>query len=171
MREAANFKPPAGQRKATLSDGGNLLVRAVCADAGHITRSWSFAYEQDGERHELGLGPTHTVSLAEARAKARTLRQMLLDGTSPLEAKRVIERERLAKKAEQAKAVTFEQAARMHFAARADSWTKKHCKQWISSLEAFAFPIIGDLAVSDIDTAHVVKVLEPIWTRNSGNRE
>jgi integrase len=34
-------------------------------------------------------------------------------------------------------------------------------------LEAYAFPIIGNLPVSTIDTALVLKVIEPIWTEKT----
>src|SRR5947199_160160 len=40
----------------------------------------------------------------------------------------------------------------------------KHAAQWTSTLEAYAHPVLGKLPVGAIETAHVVKVLEPIWT-------
>ena len=61
-----------------------------------------------GKTHWLGLGPLHTVSLAEARNRARDARQLLLDGKDPINLRREA---RAAEKIELAKAVTFEQAA------------------------------------------------------------
>ena len=83
-RQVANAKPPKGKDRVDIPDGGNLLLQGTRGKDGHIRRSWTFKYEIAGKRHELGLGPTHTVSLAEARDKARALRQMLLDGLDPL---------------------------------------------------------------------------------------
>ena len=48
----------------------------------------------------MGLGALHTVSLGEARERARQARQILLDGDDPLEVKR--------KKRDDAKAETAE---------------------------------------------------------------
>jgi hypothetical protein len=62
-----------------------------------IRRSWVFRYELDGRRHDLGLGPAHTLSLVDAREKAKSLRQQLLDGIDPLEAKQQAKRARLAR--------------------------------------------------------------------------
>jgi integrase len=160
----ANAKLQGDRRKATLADGGNLHLQLSLGSDDTVNKSWLFQYEQDFKRHWLGLGPVHTISLAEARQKARSLRQQLLDGIDPLEAKREIARARLARKAEQAKLVTFAQAAEMYMAAHSDSWTNpKHRAQWRSSLEAHVYPRIGSLAVSNIETGHIIKVLEPIW--------
>ena len=50
--------------------------------------SWKFRYQRDGRERWLGLGPFHTVSLAEARVKARNARLALLEDIDPLEQKR-----------------------------------------------------------------------------------
>jgi integrase len=165
-RQVANAKPGRGRSKDTISDGGNLHLQLSRGSGGATRKSWLFQYEQDGERHWLGLGPLYSVSLAEARDKARLLRQQLIDGIDPLEAKREIKRERLARKAEEARAVTFKQCAEMYLAAHGDAWKNpKHAAQWRSTLETYAFPIIGDLAVADVDTPHIVRTLEPVWRR------
>ena len=33
-----------------------------------------------------------------------------------------------------------------------------------STLATYAYPIIDDLDVNDVDEAHLLKILEPIWT-------
>ena len=38
-----------------------------------------------------------------------------------------------------------------------------HAAQWPSSLEAYAYPTLARMSVSDIETAHVMQVLKPIW--------
>ncbi len=40
----------------------------------------------------------------------------------------------------------------------------KHAAQWEATLATYAEPVIGELSVQAIDTALVLKVLEPIWT-------
>ena len=40
----------------------------------------------------------------------------------------------------------------------------KHTAQWLSTLEAYAFPTIGRMPINRIGTAEVLKLLLPIWT-------
>ncbi|MFB0954839.1 MAG: tyrosine-type recombinase/integrase, partial [Aeromonadaceae bacterium] len=39
----------------------------------------------------------------------------------------------------------------------------KHGKQWIATLEQYAFPVIGQLSIDTITPAHIAEVLQPIW--------
>jgi integrase len=165
-REVASAKPPSERKGAVFADGGNLYLQ-VTRDTIHpdrIYRSWVFRYELDGHRHDLGLGPVHTLDLADARQKAKTLRQQLLDGIDPLAAKQQIKRDRLARLAAEQRAMTFRQCAEACIAAHESGWTnRKHREQWTSSLEQYAYPVLGDMAIDDIATPHIVRVLEPIW--------
>lgn len=154
-------KPKSGRRALMLGDGGNLYLQATVTADGSVNRSWLFRYEIDGRRREMGLGPTHTVSLVEAREQARTLRQQLLDDIDPLAARQA---RRQAAAAESARRKTFRECAEDFIAAHADGWRNpKHRAQWTSSLATYAYPVLGSLAVSDIEVAHVLRVLEPIW--------
>ena len=165
-REVATAKPDADRRTLLLCDGGNLHLQ-VSRDPVHpdrIHRSWVFRYQFDGRRHDLGLGPTHSLDLAEARLKARTLRQQLLDGIDPLAIRQQQQRARLEALAAQQRAMTFRQCAEACMAGHEKGWSNdKHRQQWTNTLRQYAFPVLGDLAVDDITTAHVVKALEPIW--------
>ena len=40
---------------------------------------------RNGHARQLGLGPLHSVSLQEARNRAREARQLILDGRDPIE--------------------------------------------------------------------------------------
>jgi integrase len=157
-------KPERGRRAAMLPDGGNLYLQATVGKNGTVRRSWVFRYEFDQRRHDLGLGSLDTLNLGEAREKARGLRQQLVDGIDPFESRKQARKERLAKRAAEARAMTFEQCARECIESHADGWKNaKHAAQWVSTLKTYAYPILGDLAVDDIATAHVVRVLQPIW--------
>jgi Arm DNA-binding domain len=87
-RQVASAKPNKGEVSIVIYDGGNLYLQCTRGNKGYIRRRWLFRYEQDGKAHELILGPLYILTLAEAREKARTLRQQLLDGVDPLQAKR-----------------------------------------------------------------------------------
>ncbi|WP_424925992.1 phage integrase central domain-containing protein, partial [Aeromonas caviae] len=39
----------------------------------------------------------------------------------------------------------------------------KHGKQWISTLEQYAFPVIGQQPIDSITPALIARVLQPIW--------
>jgi integrase len=153
-------KPASGRTALVIGDGGGLWLQCTRGERGHVRRSWTFRYEVQGRRREMGLGPTHTLSLAEARGKARALRQQLLDDIDPLEAR---EATRRAKVAVAARAMPFRECARLYLELHQDGWGAKHREQWCATLRDYVFPALGDLSVADIDQAAVLKVIEPIW--------
>jgi integrase len=162
-RQVSNAKPRKGRRAVVLGDGGNLYLEATLGAEGNVRRSWLFKFEIGGRRREMGLGPLHTVSLAEARDKARLLRQQLLDDVDPLIEKK---KRKQALLAEAAKTVTFRDVAVMYLKAHEGSWKNpKHAGQWPATLATYVYPKIGDMAVKDIDVDDVVRVLEPIWKK------
>ncbi len=108
-----SIKPDKGKFVKRLFDGGGLMAQATASRAG-VNRNWVFRYELDGERHDYGIGPLHTVSLAEARRRAGELRLLLLDGIDPLKEREEGRKERLAEKAKRVKAQTFKECAE-HF--------------------------------------------------------
>src|SRR5687768_292319 len=82
-------------------DGHGLCLQVT--DAG--VKSWLLRYERNGRERWMGLGPLHTVSLSEARDRARRARLQLLDGIDPLEARKT---ERSTQALAAARALTFE---------------------------------------------------------------
>jgi integrase len=128
---------------------------------GPHAKSWVFRYESGGRQHYLGLGSLDTLSLAEAREKARKARKLRLDGKDPLTEKRA---RRAALDAETTKAMTFAAAADRYIAAHQAGWRSRiHADQWTQSLADHVMPVIGAQPVQAIDTTLVLKVLEPIW--------
>lgn len=146
------------------ADGGGfqLLVK----DSG--ARSWVYRYMIAGKSRDLGLGPAAgpgAISLADARDLAAALRLKVKAGTDPLAERQEAEaRARAAEQAAKVLGVTFRQAAETHIAANEGGWRNaKHRQQWENTLSSYAYPAIGDLPVSEIDTPHVLNILEPIW--------
>jgi integrase len=73
-----------------------------------------------------------------------------------------------ARKLEAAKAITFKACAAKYIAANKAGWrNEKHADQWENTLATYVYPMIGSLAVGEIETGHVTKVLTPIWTTKS----
>jgi integrase len=126
------------------------------------TRAWVFRYERFGKPHYMGLGPCSLVSLAEARAKGREARRLLLDGIDPLARKR---QKRNEAKLRDAREQTFEACAREYMTAHDAGWSREHSGQWTSTLGRYVFPVIGKLPVSEIDLPLVLRVLEPVWRK------
>jgi hypothetical protein len=147
-------------------DGGGLYLQV---SKKYGTRSWVYRYsigrKANGRQNvrEMGLGGAGKsgITLEQARKLARECREHLQRGDDPLELRRA---KRAAARAEAAKRITFKQAAEAYLTAHASKWSnEKHRAQWRTTLETYAYPVMGNLDVSTIDLPHVLKVLEPIW--------
>jgi integrase len=136
------------------ADGGGLYLEI---DTNGRKR-WAMRLTVNGKRRDFGLGPLHKVSLAEARETAADYRTKAYRGIDPVAEKR-------KHVATPSSVPTFREAANAVHRQRAQGWSNgKHVDQWINTLRDYAFPIIGDMAVSDIATPDVLKVLTPIWS-------
>jgi integrase len=132
-------------------DGLMLVVKASGA------RSWLVRLQKNGKRRDIGLGSASVVSLAEARLAALETRKQLQGGIDPVAAKRAL---RVAPAAP----MTFRDAAiALHNERKADWINVKHRAQWISTLETYAFPTIGDRPIAEVTGTEVRDLLVPIW--------
>jgi len=137
-------------KPGTHEDGRGL--RLVVANSG--AKNWILRIQSDGRRREIGLGSASVVGLAEARAKAESVRTAIRSGLDP-----VAERRK-----GQTSVPTFREAALMVHAEHLPSWKNhKHGKQWISTIETFAFPKLGNVQVDKITASMVREVLLDIW--------
>lgn len=134
-----------------------LLLRV--SDTG--ARYWVLRTTIGGKRRDIGIGPFPEVSLADARAEAAEMRRQARQGVDPIAERRAA---RDALRASQAKGITFDRCAERYLAGVADQFRNpKHRRQWHTSLDTYASPVIGSLPVDRIELAHVIQVLEPIW--------
>jgi len=125
-------------------------------------RSWILRATVGTRRRDIGLGGFPDVTLAGAREAARTARAKIKEGIDPVEDSKA---KRSALAAVQAAAITFGEAAAKYIAAHESGWkSAKHAAQWSATLETYAFPTIGKIRVSEIETAHIITILEGIWT-------
>ena len=139
------------------ADGGGLYLQVTESGA----KTWIFRFMMAGKRRDMGLGPFHTVGLAEARQAAAECRKLKLQGIDPI-AKR--QSEQLAARAEVAKVNTFKQCAEAYISAHEPAWRNaKHGSQWRNTLTTYVYPVFGELPVNAVDTGLMMKVLEPIW--------
>jgi integrase len=144
--------------KGLYPDGGGLYLRITDT----ASKSWIFRFTVNGALRDMGFGPVPTVSLAKARELAAECRTKRLLGIDPIDERR---EQRSQAKLSDVRNMTFRQCAEALIASHEPSWRNaKHRQQWRSSLATDAYPVLGDVAVRDIDTEMVLQVLQPIWT-------
>lgn len=125
-------------------------------------RYWMLRVMVQGKRRDMGIGPYPEMTLADARAAATAARNAIRDGLDPIAKRRA---ERSATAAAQARLLSFDEAATKYIEAHSPGWRNaKHAAQWQATLDTYASPVIGQLQVADVSTAHVRSILEPIWT-------
>jgi len=140
------------------ADGGGLYLR-VTNDG---TKNWVYRYMLDGRPRWMGMGPVAIYGLQDARAKALDARRLRHEGIDPIDARKA---ERAQARLDAAKAITFKECAEAYIKAHRPGWRNaKHAAQWQTTLATYAEPVMSGLSVQAIDTAIVLKVLEPIWT-------
>ena len=131
-------------------DGHGLYLEVA---PGGSSRHWLQRLAIRGRRCELGLGGFPLVTLSEAREQALANRRLARAGGDPL-----------AEKRRSRGIPTFAAAAARVLEQKRAGWRNpKHAMDWPASLERHAFPIIGERSVSEITTADVLAVLQPLW--------
>lgn len=131
-------------------DGDGLILQVTKSGS----RSWILRTMVHGKRTDIGLGGWPLVSLKEARDKAFELRKIARAGGNPL----------TARDKGKAPVPSFRIAAATAHKQHEHSWkNRKHAKQWISTLEQYVFPTLGDTPVDVVRSEHIVHALSPIW--------
>jgi integrase len=139
----------AARTPGRYGDGDGLYL--LVGPSGN--KSWVVRIQKDGRRRDFGLGSEKKVSLAQARKLSAEVRSLIEARLDP-----ILERRR------REGIPTFREAAAKVFAEQHRSWRNaKHRGQWLSTLEAYAFPHFGDVSVSEINGPEVRDALVAIW--------
>jgi integrase len=164
MRERLTAKQVENAKPGRHGDGGGLWLEVSTSGARH----WTLRYQINGRARWMGLGSAGVVTLAHARERARLARLALLDGIDPLEARQA---QRAEQRRIQAATIIFREAAKAVIESRESDWSGEHARQWRVSI-AEVDSTLGSFPVAAIDTALVLKAVEPIWRRaqTTGNR-
>lgn len=135
----------------TYQDGDGLFLKVDKRGGA----SWKLRLQRGGKRTDYGLGSAKLLTLAEAREKAHAMRRKV----------KVEKRDLLAEKKDEAAArVTFGEAARTYHAENEAGWKSEvYRRQWLASLENYAFPKLGGRPVGGIVASDIIEVLAPIW--------
>jgi len=90
------------------------------------------------------------------------IRALVADGIDPIEDAKAKAAVPVAPKANSS--LAFEEAAEAYMADRLKRLrSETHRHQWRQPLEDYAYPIIGNMPVAEIETSAVLTVLTPIW--------
>ena len=145
----------------TMRHGGRAKhEERHCDEHGLILRvqptggkSWVQRVTVGGKRIVVGLGGYPTVTLKEARETALANRRLARQGVDPRKARKT--------------APTFRAVAEAVIAVNAETWRGgmdgKSAGQWLASLNDYAYPVLGSMAVDAVTTADVLRVVKPIW--------
>ena len=152
------LKPSAKTTGDKYTDGGGMYL--LVKPAG---KYWRMDYRFSGKRKTLALGTYPAVSLAKARKRRESAREMLADGIDPGVAKL---QERRAKA--DAAANTFEAVARAWLAKTTAKRALVTQARITTLLEKDVFPFIGKMSVSAVGPRDVLeRVVRKIEARGS----
>jgi len=135
----------------TYQDGEGLFLKVDKRGGAY----WMLRLQRDGKRQDIGLGSAKLLALSDARQKASGVRKAI----------KIDRRDVLAEKKDEAAAkVTFRVAACQYHKENEAGWKSSvYARQWLASLENYAFPKLGNLAAGAITAADIISVLTPIW--------
>jgi integrase len=119
-----------------------------------------FVSPETNKRREMGFGVYPEVGITEARKAAAATRELIRDGRDPIEARKAITHARHR----DARALTFEKAARKVHEDLQPGWQNpRHAANWITSLEMYVFPHIGNRKVDSLKARDFADALRFIW--------
>lgn len=124
-------------------------------------KSWLLRTVVGVKRREIGLGSYPEVSLQDARNRAREMKDKIRQGIDPVAERKST---RAALVMAQSRGLTFADAVDQCLESKLQQFkNEKHKKQWRSTLDTYAAPVIGKMLVADIEMQDVLRVLEPVW--------
>ncbi len=156
IKTVSNLKQP-GRYTDALVKGLHIWVKS------NQRKYWIFRFSHAGKQHNISLGPFPALGIAEARLKAQQERDKLETGINPA-VQRKLSVINKSKDIPRPHKTLFKDFALNFVESKRAEWTnQKHGDQWIYTLEEFAFPVMGDKPIDEIETQDILDALEPIW--------
>jgi integrase len=162
LTDAAARKAEAREKPYKIADSGGLYLYVTKA-----SKSWRMKFRMAGVEKLLTFGPYPDVSLSKAREKRDDARRSIREHVDPSGARRRAEEAREAAKAQEARQLTFEVAARRWHDMQKGRWAPVHAEDVITSLERDVFPSLGGRALAAIKAPDVLKTLRAVEDRGS----
>ncbi len=171
---------PAGRaaaKKGRQAVDQGLYLQTTPRPGGGATYAWVFRFKSPatGAWREMGIGGLDHPTLRAERVfgdatptqaveKAEELRVTVRGCVDPIDVRDAERRAKADVRKARATALTFKQCTvAFHTDKKAEWKNEKHGIEWLSQMENHAFPLLGHLSPSDVDTARVMAVLKPIW--------
>lgn len=146
-------KAKAKEKPYRMTDGGGMCL-LVHPNGG---KYWRLAYRFGGKQKTLALGVYPDISLADARERREQARKLLANDADPGAVKQETKRTVLA-----AINNSFATLAKELHKVKSPMWTAGHAKQWLGNMEKYAFPIIGDRPISEIEPMELVGIMRTV---------
>ncbi|MFT5944579.1 MAG: integrase [Yoonia sp.] len=168
------LKHPGGKKPVRVAVGGVSGLHVQIWPSGAkswVLRTrygeWAETTLSDGtiqrgrKKRELGLGAYPDVLPGAARDKAREAKAKLEAGIDPIAEKKAIQAALIAAAR---RGMTFAEAWKKFAAEKIKEFsTDRYRKQWQRTVEIYALPDLGKMAVQDIGLQDVLRVLTPLW--------
>jgi integrase len=123
--------------------------------------SWFYRYRLSDKRREMGVGPRDAVGLAEARDAAKDAAGLVRKGIDPIEERRRVKAENLARSRAKPTTTAFREMAEDYLKAHGADWKGRYARSmcW-NALAKYAMPIIGDLSLDQIELSHIAAIMQ-----------
>lgn len=157
-KQVRDIQPTDKRQRVPVGDVTGLFIEVSPTGS----KKWILRKVVNGKRTDLGLGGYPSVSLSDARAKARELVLKIDTGFDPQQEKRDRQKEFEQHKL---KSETFEHLAEQYHSnvIQHELRNRKAIAQWINTIRTYAYPVIGKRRIDDITERHIIKILKPIW--------
>lgn len=153
LTDAAIKKAKPRDKPYKMTDGGGLYVLV-----NSTGKYWRYNYRFLGKFKTLALGSYPDVSLARAREKHASARQLLADGTDPGEHRKETKQAALA-----ARENSFEAVAReWHAMKLKQKWTQSTADKTMAQLEAYVFSELGYLPIASVKASQILTMLRKV---------
>jgi len=126
-------------------------------------RSWKVRYSIDGKRSWITIGQYPAMGLQEARQERDRINKLVAEGVNPGQKKRLDKATRITIRGNTFRVI-------------ADEWLEVQKKRWKSewtytqaksNLENNAYPLIGNLPINEIASAHILAILQKMEARGA----
>lgn len=142
-----------------LADGGGLYLEVTPSGSMY----WRMKYRRpNGKEAKLSFGAFPAVSLADARAKRDSAKQLLATGTDPARAW-----DEQARQARLAAQNTFEHVARDWHQTMINKWQPQTAQDILRRFEADIFPAFGRVPIAEIQARDVLDAIRAVERRGA----
>ncbi len=158
LTDTAIKKAKAADKPVKLTDEKGLFL--LMHPNG--SKYWRLKYRFDGKQKELALGVYPDISLAAARQRRDEARTLLAHGTDPSEQKKIEKRERTLAVTNSFKAVALAWIENIR-----PKWSEDHYTYTLRRFEAYAFPVIGNRPISEINAPLLLEMARKIEAKGT----